>query len=91
MSRIHLERKHRLGLKKARAAAEQVAEDMAESFEMACEWDGNALHFSRPGVSGCLTVGRDRVVLEAKLGLLLAAFQSRIEERLQADFDRYFA
>ncbi len=90
MSEIVLQRKHKLGLKKARLAAQQVADDMAESFDMVSEWDGNALTFSRSGVSGCLMVSRDRVVLEAKLGLLLAAFRSRIEARLQEDFDRYF-
>lgn len=90
MSTIHLQRRHKLGLKKARLAAQKVADDMAESFDMQSDWDGNALSFSRSGLSGCLTVSRDRVVLDAKLGVLLAAFRSRIEQRLQEDFDRYF-
>lgn len=91
MSAIHLQRRHALGLKKAREAAQKVADDMAESFDIDSEWDGNALRFSRAGVSGSLTVSKDRVVLDARLGLLLAAFKPRIEERLQKDFDRYFA
>ncbi|MCZ7559080.1 MAG: polyhydroxyalkanoic acid system family protein [Burkholderiaceae bacterium] len=91
MSAIHLQRKHALGIKKAREAAQKVADDMAESFDIESEWDGNALRFARAGVSGSLTVSKDRVVLDAKLGLLLAAFKPRIEERLQKDFDRYFA
>ncbi len=90
MPGIHLERSHHLGLKKARAAAQRVADDMAQTFEMSTEWDGNALHFSRVGVSGSLRVSRDRVVLDAQLGGLLAVFRSRIEERLHDDFDRYF-
>lgn len=90
MPGIHLERPHHLGLKKARAAAQRVADDMAQNFEMSTEWDGNALHFSRAGVSGSLTVWRDRVVLDARLGGLLGVFRSRIEERLHDDFDRYF-
>lgn len=90
MPGIHLERPHHLGLKKARAAAQRVADDMAQTFEMSTEWDGNALHFSRAGVSGSLTVSRDRVVLDARLGGLLGVFRSRIEERLHDDFDRYF-
>ncbi len=90
MPAIHLERTHRLGLKKARAAAQRIADDMAQSFEMTSEWDGNALHFERAGVSGSLTVSRDRVVLDAQLAGLLGVFRGRIEDRLQADFDRYF-
>lgn len=91
MSEIHLHRKHKLGLKKAREAAQKVADELAESFDMESEWDGNELRFSRSGVSGCLTVSKDQVVLDAKLGFLLAAFKPRIEERLEKDFDRYFA
>ncbi len=90
MPGIHLERSHRLGLKKARAAAQRVADDLAQSFEMSSEWNGNELHFSRAGVNGSLTVSRDRVVLDARLGGMLSLFRSRIEERLHDDFDRYF-
>ena len=90
MPGIHLERSHHLGLRKARAAAQRVADDLAQSFEMSTEWDGNALRFSRAGVTGSLTVSRDRVVLDARLGGLLAVFRSRIEARLHDDFDRYF-
>ncbi|MCL4183845.1 MAG: polyhydroxyalkanoic acid system family protein [Burkholderiaceae bacterium] len=91
MSEIHLQRRHTLGLKKAKAAAQKVADDLAESFDIESRWDGNALHFSRSGVSGCLTVTRDQVALDAQLGFLLAAFKPRIEERIQKDFDRYFS
>jgi len=91
MSEIHLQRKHGLGLKKAREAAQKVADEMAESFDMESEWDGNELRFARSGVTGCLRVTKDLVVLEAKLGFLLAAFKPRIEEKLEKEFDRYFA
>ncbi|RPH66746.1 MAG: polyhydroxyalkanoic acid system protein [Burkholderiales bacterium] len=91
MSEIHLHRKHKLGLRKAREAAQKVADDMAGTFDMDSEWHGNSLHFSRSGVTGLLKVSKDRVVLDAKLGFLLAAFKPRIEERLEKEFDRYFA
>ena len=90
MSEIHLHRKHALGLKKAKAAAQKVADEMAEHFDMSSEWSGNELHFSRSGVSGCLRVTKDEVVLDAKLGFLLSAFKPRIEEQVQKNFDRYF-
>lgn len=88
---IHLERRHRLGLKKARAAAQRIADDMAQTFEITSEWDGDSLRFERAGVSGSLTVSRNRVMLDAQLSGLLAVFRSRIEERLHVDFDRYFS
>ena len=77
-------------MKKAKAAAQKVADEMAEHFDMSSEWNGNELHFSRSGVSGCLRVTKDEVVLDAKLGFLLSAFKPRIEEQVQKNFDRYF-
>lgn len=90
MSTIHLQRKHKVGLKKAKAAAQKIADEMNDVFDMASEWDGNTLHFSRTGVQGTLTVSRDAVKLQAKLGLLLAALKPRIEAQIEKNFDKYF-
>ncbi len=91
MADITLERKHKLGLKKARAAAQKVADELEESFDIRSEWEGNALRFSRSGVSGVLEVSRDQVVLTARLGMLLSAFKPRIEAQIHDNFDKYFA
>ncbi len=91
MADIHLRRAHKVGLKKARAAAQKVAEEMDDVFSMKSEWDGNTLRFSRSGVSGELRVAKDEVVLEAKLGLLLSALKPKIEEQINRNFDKYFA
>lgn len=90
MSTIHLQRKHKVGLKKAKAAAQKIADEMNDMFDMTSEWDGNTLHFSRTGVNGTLTVSRDGVDLKAKLGLLLAALKPRIEAQIEKNFDKYF-
>ncbi len=90
MSTIHLQRKHKVGLKKAKAAAQKIADEMNEVFDMSSEWEGNTLHFSRTGVQGSLTVSRDTVNLQAKLGLLLAALKPRIEAQIEKNFDKYF-
>ena len=90
MFELQLKRKHKLGLKKGRAAARQVADELASEFDMVNEWDGCTLHFSRPGVAGSLVVTRDRVEMNARLAGLLKAFRPRIEMRMQDCFDRYF-
>lgn len=90
MSEIHLHRKHTIGLKKAKVAAQKVADDLAQEYGMESEWDGNVLRFSRSGVEGALEVAKDSVVLDAKLGFLLSAFRGRIEEHVNENFDRYF-
>ncbi len=91
MSHIDFSRDHRLGLKKARVAAQRVADEMEREFGITSEWDGDTLRFSRTGVSGELTVGTSHVELHAKLGFLLAAFRGRIEEQLHRNFDEYFS
>jgi putative polyhydroxyalkanoate system protein len=91
MSHIDFSRDHCLGLKKARAAAQRVADEMEREFGITSEWEGNTLRFSRTGVSGELTVGKSHVELHAKLGFLLSAFRGRIEEQLHRNFDEYFS
>ena len=90
MSEIKLKRKHTLGLAKAKVAAQKVADDLAQEYGMTSEWDGNVIRFNRSGVHGELKVAKDVVVLNAKLGFLLAAFRHRIEEHINDNFDRYF-
>jgi putative polyhydroxyalkanoate system protein len=90
MSEIHLRRKHTIGIKKAKVAAQKVADDLAEEYGMQAQWEGDLLRFSRSGVDGALKVTRTEVVLDAKLGFLLSAFRARIEEHINENFDRYF-
>ena len=91
MATIEFRRDHTLGLKKARAAADRVAQEMEREFGMTSEWDGNTLRFARTGVSGELLVQKGHVELNATLGFLLSAFKGRIEETLHRNFDQYFA
>jgi putative polyhydroxyalkanoate system protein len=90
MADINIKRKHALGLKKAKAAAQKVADDLAEHFDMKSEWQGQQLHFSRSGVQGVMQIAKDSVEVNAKLGLLLSAFKPRIEEQIGKNFDKYF-
>ena len=47
MADIKINRKHRLGIKKARVAAQKVADDLASEYGMTSEWDGDVLRFNR--------------------------------------------
>jgi putative polyhydroxyalkanoate system protein len=91
MADISLQRKHKLGLKKAKDAAQKVADELAEAFDMESAWEGNTLTFERSGVNGKLVVAKDSVVVDAKLGFLLSAFKPKIEEQINKNFDKYFA
>jgi len=49
---------------------------------------GNRIDFERLGVSGQLVVGRQDIVLDVKLGLLLTPFKGTIEREIIAQLDR---
>lgn len=95
MSRIHITREHQLGLPQARKLAFRWAETAQEHLGM--EWlyeEGEGedqLTFRRAGVHGKLTVAPGRFVLDAKLGLLLAAFRHRIETEIVSNLDLLLA
>lgn len=90
MSEIVVSRAHGLTLKKARAAAENIAADLADEFDIDYEWDGNTLDFSRTGVSGTIVVTKKDVEIRAKLGFLLLALRSRIEHEIHRFLDEEF-
>lgn len=91
MADIRITQSHKLPHKKAKAAAQKVADQMAQEYEMASEWDGDVLLFKRSGVSGKLTVGAREAHLEISLGFLLKAFASTIEEKVSAKMKKVFS
>jgi putative polyhydroxyalkanoate system protein len=90
MSRIHLRREHDLTPKAARKKVERVAEVLARRFDAECQWNGDVLSVNHPSVNGKVTVGKNDVVVEAKLGLLVAMFRDRIDAELVRILDKEF-
>jgi putative polyhydroxyalkanoate system protein len=90
MATIAIAKKHHLSHKKAREAAQKIADDLSERFDLTCKWDGDCIAFRRSGVSGELHVGKAEVRLDAELGLLLSMLKPKIEEVVHRDFNRYF-
>ena len=66
----------------AQDAADQLAADLAEKFSIDYGWEGNIIHFERPGVDGTIEVNEEIIHIRAQLGLLLMFLQSRIEEEI---------
>ena len=90
MSKILLRRKHDLTPAAAREKVERVADVLTKRFDAACEWQGDVLTIEHPTVSGTVTLGRNEVVVAAKLGLMLSMFRGRIDEELERVLDREF-
>jgi len=88
MPTISITRKHSLPHKKARAAAEKMAKDLKKRFELEYEWNGDRIEFERTGVSGHLTVGKDRIALVATLGWLLTPLKPAFEKEINAQLDK---
>ena len=90
MSRIHLRREHDLPPQAAREKVERVADVIAKRFEADCEWQGDVLSIRHPAVNGTVTLGGNDIVVEAKLGLMLAMFRERIDKELARVLDQEF-
>jgi putative polyhydroxyalkanoate system protein len=88
MPSISITRKHGLSHKKAKVAAEKIAKDLKKRFALDYAWNGDDIEFNRPGVEGTMTVGKDRITLEASLGWLLTPLKPSIEKEIVAQLDR---
>lgn len=95
MADIALERKHRLGLPRARELAWQWAEQVEQSYGMECTVeegdDEDLVRFTRSGVHGELRVTGAVFELRAKLGLLVGAFRGQIQAEVEKKLDELLA
>jgi putative polyhydroxyalkanoate system protein len=91
MADIIICQSHKLPHKKAKAAAQKVADQMAEEYDMASEWDGDVLVFKRTGVSGKLALLENEAQLEIKLGFLFKSFASTIESKVTEKMKKVFS
>lgn len=92
MSDIVITRKHGMGIRKARIAAERVAADLQTEFSLDYAWqEANLLVFERPGVNGELRLARHEVALSVRLGLFYLPFRGALEREIHDYFDREFA
>jgi len=95
MADIQIERTHTLGLCEARKVSVQWAARAKEKYNLTCTYQegqsSDLLSFSRPGVSGTLTVSADRLELTARLGFLLSVFHEKIEGEVARKLDQLIA
>jgi putative polyhydroxyalkanoate system protein len=90
MSRIRLRREHDLTPDAVRQKVERIAEALAKKFDADCTWKGDVLTIDHPSVNGKVIVGRNDVVVEAKLGFLVAMFRDRVDSELTRILDKEF-
>ena len=90
MADIDITRTHTLGLAEARTAAERMEGHLGKKFGLKGSWDGNTLHFERPGVAGSLALTRDKLHLRIALGFMLGAMRGSIEKAVVHELDTLF-
>ncbi len=90
MSRIHLRRRHELTRKAARQRVERMSRALASKFGAECRWQGDVLAIEHPNVNGTISIAGEEIVVEAKLGFLLAMFRDRVDEELVRVLDAEF-
>ena len=90
MSHIAIHRSHELTLDQAHQAAETLAEQLAEHYEIRYHWQGDSLHFERSGVCGHIDLEPGVVCITARLGFLLVPFKHKLEQEIHRQLDEFF-
>jgi putative polyhydroxyalkanoate system protein len=83
MSHIDVRARHSMPEEDAQNAADELAADLADKFEIDYGWDGDHIYFERPGVHGKITVRENEIRIKAVLGLMLLFLKPRIEEEIR--------
>jgi putative polyhydroxyalkanoate system protein len=90
MADINIVHEHKLSHKKAREAAQKVADSISDEYGLACEWEGDVLHFERSGVQGQLTLEKKKAEMFIRLGFLMSAFAPTIEAKVTENMRKVF-
>lgn len=83
MSGIDIRHPHTLPPARARKAVDDIATKLAERFGVEQRWEGDTLHFSRPGVDGRIALVPGALHVTASLGFLLSAMKGPIEHEIR--------
>lgn len=82
MSNIDIHAYHTMDREHAQEAADRLSRDLAEKFGIEYGWDGDVIHFERPGVHGQIIVTGEEIHVQAQLGFMLALLKSPIEQEV---------
>lgn len=90
MPTIRMSRAHKRPMAEARASVEKIAKAMDKKFGVQHDWDGNTLHFERPGVNGHIELAKGKVTVHVELGFLLFALKGPVEEEIGKRLEQEF-
>lgn len=90
MSHIDMCASHHMTREDAQTAADKLAGDLAQKFDINYGWTGDHIHFERTGVNGTITVREEEIRITARLGLMLIFLKPRIEEEITSYLAEHF-
>ena len=90
MSHIDMCASHDMTREDAQSAADELAGDLANKFDINWGWSGDHIHFERSGVDGTITVREKEIHITARLGMLLIFLKPRIEEEITSYLAEHF-
>ncbi len=82
MSIIDMCAHHSMTRDDAQSAADDLACDLAQKFQINYHWSGDHINFKRPGVHGQITVREGELRIRAQLGLMLMFLKPQIENEI---------
>lgn len=82
MSTIDIHARHALNHDEARQAAEALSQDLSRKFDIDYRWEGDSIHFQRPGVHGEIIVAESELTIQAHLGFMLMMLRNPIEQEV---------
>jgi len=90
MSNIDVCARHALTREDARSAADELARDLAQKFAIDYNWDGDHIHFERPGVNGTISFREREIHIRARLGMMLTFLKPQIEREVTRYLEDHF-
>lgn len=90
MSIIDIHAFHTMSHEQAQQAADDLSRDLAEKFSIDYGWDGDEIHFERPGVHGQISVLESEIRIQARLGLMLMMLKGPIETEIVRYLEEHF-
>ncbi|MGA0264760.1 MAG: polyhydroxyalkanoic acid system family protein [Lysobacterales bacterium] len=90
MSTIDIHAYHDLTRDEAQGAAEALSRDLAEKFSIEYGWEGDSIHFQRPGVHGEILVNGQELRIKAYLGFMLMMLKNPIEQEIVRYLTEHF-
>jgi putative polyhydroxyalkanoate system protein len=90
LASIDIHAHHHLSQAEAQRAADELSRDLAEKFDIEYGWDGDMIHFERPGVHGQILVAASELRIQAHLGFMLMMLKGPIEREIVRYLQEHF-